>query len=157
MFLSDPLGAVDPEFLESADGLHQLMDEFHAELLVELIGIIGGEGMFPRISTLRLLWALYRWAIARIRGSRGRRLGGPPMRDLAVLTRATCSTNSLAVTRFQVEIDPEQGSWTVTARRRFEFGAENFDDGPGECRFPHPVETRRTRTTRRTQVDPRHR
>jgi hypothetical protein len=71
--LTDPLAVVDPELAASAEPLQQLMDEFHAELLVELIRVIGGEGMFPGITLLKVLWALYRWAAARLRGTRAKR------------------------------------------------------------------------------------
>lgn len=64
--LVDPLGAVAPELVEDADGTQVLLDEFHAELLVELVQMVAGEGMFPGLTLVKLLWALYRWASDRI-------------------------------------------------------------------------------------------
>jgi hypothetical protein len=72
-FLADPLAVVAPDLLDSDEPLQGLVDEFLAELLVELVQAVGGEAMFPGLSTLKLLWALYRWAVDRLLGSRARR------------------------------------------------------------------------------------
>ncbi len=74
--LADPLGAIAPDLVEDADTVELLLDEFHAELLVELVQAVGGESMFPGLTFAKLLWALYRWALDRIvrtrPGTRGR-------------------------------------------------------------------------------------
>lgn len=64
--LLDPLSAVAPELIEDAGGAELLLDEFHAELLVELIQMVAGEGMFPSLTLVKLFRVLYRWAADRI-------------------------------------------------------------------------------------------
>lgn len=85
--LVDPLGVVDPELVGGSEPLQQLMDEFHAELLVALIQTVGGEGMFPGLTSLKLLWALYRWAIDRLLRTRGRNRRVTRQGGEAVLTK----------------------------------------------------------------------
>jgi hypothetical protein len=111
--LTDPLSVVDPDLLESSEPLPQLLDEFHAELLVELVGLIGGEGMFPGITALKLLWALYRWAVGRIRGASVRRPGFgpnglPKERERETLERLLGSNES-AVPR-EGDLAPEEAA-----------------------------------------------
>lgn len=86
--LADPLAVVAPDLLDSDEPLQGLVDEFLAELLVELVQAVGGEAMFPGLSTLKLLWALYRWAVDRLLGSsvRKRRIASSSTEQAAPAT-----------------------------------------------------------------------